>query len=386
MIDPVTFHVRDLLMQLEKAGAKEKTGLLTKLEQSIVAYEDALPEEYVGDERQALYNLTVAQGAAEESMGTKLGRRVVLGDLNPERRLLRSLEVSHPILSMDQTYYVHGDVSNVKEATAQIMKDEAPAIEFTARADFNPPTGYREATTDFLKLEPEAHAYMQREALNFPMWEGEEAATAINSAELIVEMKLFKLFNYMYPMLADSHDAQKLFMEMYDVSPGEPTLEWALSYPTKEHTFFPEHPLWVHVFEDDEDVAPVVWPEYTPVSVEGMAEVASARNGENATIRFLPHSKEQVALDAHYNHVFSQLPVEKRFVVPKEQILASIASLSAADKQKAEAAWGSLSVTQKQLARQAWAFEASPLLPAQNFVKSQEAIAKLEQRALSQKL
>ena len=378
--------MRDLILQLEKAPATQKSGLLLKLEQSIVAYEDSLPEEYSADEQQALYNVAVAQDAAVVSMGTKLGRRVVLGDLNPERRLIRSLDVSHPILSMDQTYYVHGDVTNVKEATGQILNDEAPAIDFSLRPDFNPPTGYREVSREFLKLEPETHAHLQREALNFPMWEGEEASHAINSAELIVEMKLFKLFNYMYPMLADSHDAQKLFMEMYDVSPGEPTLEWALSYPTKEHTFFPEHPLWVHVFEDDEEVAPVVWPEYTPVSVEGIAEVASARGGDSASIRFLPHSKEQVALDAHYNHVFSQMPVEKRFAAPKEQILASIAQLSPADKTKAEAAWSSLSITQKQLARQAWSFEASPLLPAQQFTKSQEAIAKLEQRALSQKL
>lgn len=380
LVDPVTFHVRDLLVQLEKAGDGEKSALLTKLEQSIVAFESGLPEMPSNEEQ---YGLAVAQSVAEQSLQAKLGRRVVMGDVAPERRLERSLEICHPMLKEEQTYYVHGDVTNLRDAAVQMVRDEAPAFEFTKRADFNPPTGYRALDRDTLKLEPETHVYAQKMALNFPMWEGAEASHAINGAELIAEMKLYKLFHYQYPMIGDSAEAQKVFMELYDVSPGEPTLEWALSYPTKEHTFHPEHPLWVNVFEDDEEVAPIVWPEYAPVIVEGLAEIASAYGSETSSIRFLPNSKETIASEAHYHHAFSSLPVDKRFNTPRSHILSAVKALSPADKQKAEAAWASLSPSQKQFARRAWDFEASPLYTAETYVKTQEAIHNLQQRALS---
>lgn len=388
LIDPVTFHVRDLLIQLEQAPSAQKAELLTKLEQSIVQFEDSLPEEYTEDEKASLVAIGLNQNNAELSMAMKagVGRGIKMGDLNPERRLERSLEINHPILSLDQTYYVHGDVSNIKEATAQIVKDEAPVVEFHPREDFNPPTVYRDLHHEGLQIEPETHTHVQNQMLNFPMWEGIESATAINSTELIVEMKLYKLFNYMYPMLGDSPSAQKLFLEMFDVSPGEPTLEWVLGYPTKEHTFFPEHPMWVHVFEDDEDVAPIVWPNYTPVAVEGTAEVSSAFGGDSATIKFLPHSKTAIASEAYLNFVLSRLPVEKRFSTPKDEVNKAIAALTAAEKSEAEKVWASLTAGQKALARDAAKFEASPVFTAAQFVKNQEALQKLEQRALSDKL
>lgn len=383
LIDPVTFQVRDLLIQLEKAPASAKSGLLKQLETSIVAYEQGLSNEFSEEEKAVFGDLARSQEAADASILHKLGRRPVLGDFNPERRLERSLDICHPILAEKQIYYVHGDVTNVKEATKAMMRDEAPTIEFTARADFNPPTGYLDITPEQLRVEPQVHRTLQASALDFPMWEGEDAARAINSAELIIEMKLFRLFNYAYPMLGDTKEGQDLFMEMYDVSPGEPTLEWALAYPTKEHTFYPEHPIVVQVFEDDEEIAPIIWPEYTPVSVVGVAEVSSSKGGDHATIRFLPHSKEQSSFDAHYNHVFSSLPVEKRFSVSQEQIEADIKKLSPSDKAKAEAAWDALSGSQRQLARQAWTFEATPTFSG---AQLGEAVAKLNKAALSDKL
>lgn len=386
LIDPVTFHVRDLLIQLEKASSGEKANLLKQLESTIVAFESGLPEEFSAEEKASFFGLVTAQEAAENKMTYQLNRRVVMGDLNPERRLERSLDIHHPILKLDQTFYVHGDVTNVKAATSQMLRDEAPTVEFTARPDFNPPTGYRDFTPETAHIEPEIARQIQGAALNFPTWEGKEVASAINSAELILEMKLYKFFTYMYPQLAGSREAQKLFMEMYDVSPGEPTLEWALSYPCKEHTFHPEHPLWVQVFEDDEEVAPIVWPEYTPVSVEGLAEVASARGGEHATIRYLPHSKEQTALDAHYNHVFASIPVEKRFGVDRDTILADADKLSAGDKQKAESAWAALTGPQRTAARESWKFEATANFNGAQFLKSHETVQKLQAAAAASKL
>lgn len=381
LIDPVTFHVRDLLVQLEKAPDADKSALLTKLEQSIVAFEQGLPE-IPGTEAEQ-YAWATAQLRAEKNIGKLLGRRAVMGDIAPERRLERGLEICHPMLANEQTYYVHGDVTNLKSASMQMLKDEAPTFEFTKRADFNPPTGYRPLDAAHLAVEPETAEFARREALNFPLWEGEQAARAINSYELIAEMKLYKLFHYQYPMIGDSEEAQKLFMELYDVSPGEPTLEWTLSYPTKEHTFFPEHPLWVQVFEDDEEVAPIVWPEYTPVVVEGLAEVSSALGAESASIRFLPHSKEAIAQEAHYNLAFSAIPVEKRFNTPRQQVVAAAQALSAADKQKAEAAWAALTPSQKQFARRAWDFEANPIYTAESYVKTQDAIQNLQQKVLA---
>jgi hypothetical protein len=385
LIDPVTFHVRDLLIQLEQAPSAQKADLLTKLEQSIVQFEDSLPEEYTEEEKNHLLRIGIAQQSAEISMQmkAKVGRVIKMGDLNPERRLERSLEISHPILDLEQTYYVHGDVTNVREATGQIIKDEAPVVEFHPREDFNPPTTYRDLNYEQQQIEPETHNHMQKQALNFPMWEGIEASSAINSHELLVEMKLYKLFNYMYPMLGDSPSAQKLFQEMFDISPGEPTLEWVLGYPTKEHTFFPEHPMWVHVFEDDEDVPAIVWPNYTPVAVEGAAEITSAFGGDSATIRFLPHAKEFAAQEAHLNFVLSRLPVEKRFSTPRDEINKAISSLSAAEKTEAEKVWASYTPQQKALARDAAKFEPTPAVSAAQFVKNQEALQKLEQRALS---
>lgn len=385
LIDPVTFHVRDLLIQLEQAPANQKGDLLNKLEQAIVQFEDSLPEQYSEEEKAKLVSIGFNQNNAELSMAMKagVGRSIKMGDLNPERRLERSLEINHPLLDVEQTYYVHGDIANLKEATGQIVKDEAPLVDFHPRPDFNPPTVYRDLDYAGLQIEPETLQHVQNQALNFPMWEGIEAKSAINSTELIVEMKLYKLFNYMYPMLADTPTGQKAFMEMFDVSPGEPTLEWVLGYPTKEHTFFPEHPMWVHVFEDDEDVAPIVWPNYSPVAVEGTAEVSSAYGGEHATVKFLPHNKESVAAEAHLNFVLSRLPVEKRFATPKDEIAKAIASLSAADKQEAEKVWAAFTPAQKSLARDAAQFQASPAVTAAQFVKNQEALLKLEQRALS---
>lgn len=387
LIDPVAFHVRDLMIQLEKAPSAERPTLLSKLHESIVSFEDAEEAAEMSAEEEAnQYRLAIAQNMATKSLTHKIGRRVVVGDLVPERRLERSLENHHPILDEERVLYVHGDVTNVKEATSQMLRDEAPTIEFTARADFNPPTGYRELGPEQLAIEPAIHREIQSAALDFPTWEGEEVGAAINSAELILEMKLFKFFNYIYPMFSDSTEGQKLFMEMYDISPGEPTLEWALSYPCKEHTFHPEHPLWVQVFEDDEDVLPIIWPEYTPVSVEGLAEISSAHMGEHATIRYLPHAKEQIANDAYYNHVFSSLPVEKRFGVSRESILASVEKLSAADKQKAESAWQALSGAQRAAARDTWTFQETPSFTGAQFLKSQESLQKLQNAVSSTKL
>lgn len=388
LIDPVTFHVRDLLIALDKAPSGGRAALLEKLEETIDDFETNEAEDFTPEEEAGLYGVAVAQDAAELSMKIKMGlnRKVVMGDLTPERRLERGLEISHPILDLDQVRYMHGDVTNVKEAAKQIAADQAPTVEFVARDNFNPPTGYRPLDAHQLELEPETAKFAQKAALNFPLWEGIEAASAINSGELIVEMKLFKLFNHTYPMLSDSKEAQELFMEMYDVSPGEPTLEWALSYPATEHTFFPEHPLWIHVFEDDEDFAPVVWPDYAPIYLEGAAEVSSAKNTGTATVRFLPQTAEQIAAEAHYNFAFAALPAEKRFTTPQAEVKKAAAALSADDKKKAEAAWAALSGADRSVARTSWTFEPNPEFTAANFVANQEALSKLQQRALSQKL
>jgi hypothetical protein len=378
LIDPSTFHVRDLFIQLQQAPEEKKESLMAELCQAVDAYHD-LNKEYTDAETENLYGMAIAQGAADKKIEKVLGRRVVLGDMVPEQRLLRGeLEVSHPMLDDTQTMYVHGDVTNLMHVMKQIGNDEPPTIEFQARADFNPPTGYRDLDADALKLHPETHAYVQREALNFPMWEGEEAASAVNGAELIAEMKMYKLFHYAYPMIGDTEEAQNMFLEMYDVSPGEPTLEWALSYPTKEHTFFPEHPLWVRVFEDDEEVAPVVWPEYRPFFIQGLAEVSSSSRGDTATIRFLPHTKEHIAAEAHYHHVFSSLPVDKRFNSLSDDITSQAKSLSNADKQKAEAAWAALSPSQKEFAKRSWTFEASPLLTGQEYIDIEKEVLQRE--------
>lgn len=356
LIDPVSFHVRDLMVQLKSAPTDSKGKILADLQKSMTAFEDAEGEEYTDSEKQALVGLAWAQDAAVRSMSMKLGldRDVTLGDLNPERRLQAgALEVHHPILSTNPTFYVHGDITNLSESVNKLLMDEHPNVQFEPRADFNPPTAYRELTAEHLAAEPTVHKELQEAALNFPMWEGQKAASAINSAELIVEMKLYKLFNYMFPALSDSAEAQALFMETFDVSPGEPTLEWALSYPTKEHTFFPEHPLWVNVFEDDEEVPAIQWPSYNPIVVEGPAEISSAPGGHSVSVKFFD-APEAIAAEAHFHAAFNKLSADAKATLTMQGAADAIKALSASEKSAAEAEWAKLDSRKRQAIRQSW--------------------------------
>lgn len=198
------------------------------------------------------------QNRAHESLSHKIGRIFKQGDLFPERRLVAgALDVHHPLLEEERTVYLHGENTEPDLVT----DDKYPTVTFTPKDNFNPPTHFRPLTSEQLEENPELKKELQVAALDFAYFEGEDVIKPINASETVVNMKLWKFFKYLIPELYSSPEQRQNFLEHFDISPGELTLEWTLSFPPKEHTFL-EFPLWTHVYEIDEETDPVMWPYY----------------------------------------------------------------------------------------------------------------------------
>jgi len=73
------------------------------------------------------------------------------------------------------------------------------------------------------------------------------------SVEQVIQWKLSGLAEHYGLNLANSMDLLKfnLFMEKFEISPGETTLEWVLTFPPNEHTF---EELPIFKIPSDEDV------------------------------------------------------------------------------------------------------------------------------------
>lgn len=219
------------------------------------------PSEFTAQEKLSLdegFFARQKQKWAVNRLSKKLGRYIKPGDLHPENRLIAgALDVHHPLLQDERVHYFHGEASEVDI----LSDDKYPLIKFTPKDDFNPPSHLRLSNREALSENPELLKELQVNALDFSYFEGSDVANPINAAEKIVELKLWKLFKYLIPELDSDPEKRRHFIENYDLSPGEFTLEWCLSFPPKEHTFL-EYPMWVQVYEIDEVDPPVMWPYY----------------------------------------------------------------------------------------------------------------------------
>jgi len=186
--------------------------------------------------------------AASRMLG--LGRAIKKGDLNPELRLAGLVPSSHFLLDRDARLHVAGNFTAQGENS----------VEFTTR-EFNAPTQFRVPEKPFTD-HPTLSKNFQKTVVDFPTFESEGKALPNNPRELVVDMKIWKLFNYVFPNLTTPMD-RLAFMEVYDISPGERTLEWTQSFPPPEHTFV-EAPIIKEAEEPSEDGKhlPASWPKH----------------------------------------------------------------------------------------------------------------------------
>jgi len=216
---------------------------------------------------------------AAVSVSKKLGREVTPGDINPEKRLeFGGVQTIHPLLQADPKIYIPGEFKNLPNTLplnrAELEKDPSKLaaavdsvssklekVEFTP-THFNPPGLAREVSEEDAARMGVLDD-VKRASLDFTMYEGPQAKVARNASELVIQLKLWKFWNYIFPYLTTEAD-RKNFMEQFDVSPGERTLEWTLSWPPPDHTFievpiFKENSDPAHAQTADETVA---WPRY----------------------------------------------------------------------------------------------------------------------------
>lgn len=204
------------------------------------------------------------QKHASNKLSEALGRFFKPGDVHPEKRLeAGSLDVYHPLLEKERSVYLYGESSE-----PDMFADEKyPVVKFTPKDHFNPPNHWRPIPDDFRKENPKLIKDLQVAALDFSYFEGEEVGNPISAGEHIVKMKMWKLYNYLIPQVGKNPEQKKNFLNHFDISPGEMTLEWCLSFPPQEHTFL-EYPMWTAVYEVDEVDPPVMWPYYHVRTIE----------------------------------------------------------------------------------------------------------------------
>jgi hypothetical protein len=216
---------------------------------------------------------------AAYSVSKKLGRSVTAGDIYPEKRLeFGAIPTIHPLLQADPKIYVPGEFKNLPNTLplnrAELDKDPSKLsaavdsvssklekVEFTP-THFNPPGLARKATEEEMARLGVLND-VKKATLDFAAYEGPQAKVARNASELVIQLKLWKFWNYIFPYLTTEAD-RKGFMEQFDVSPGERTLEWTLAWPPPDHTFI-EVPIFkessdpAHISTPDENVS---WPRY----------------------------------------------------------------------------------------------------------------------------
>ncbi|XP_049851624.1 uncharacterized protein LOC126326523 [Schistocerca gregaria] len=326
LLAPLSLRLRDLILKWMDAPKDEKYGLAEEMREIVRGFyadkdekvllaegeedqekrENAFLDEGEEDQEKR-ENALLAEdednqqkrAKASESISRKLGREVREADFSIERRMSSSgTDSCHPLLRSNPTYYIHGQVSNLEDLLGQIRENKVATVEWQKLDHFNPPTQYRPLSDSLLKANTKLREDLQIAALDFPAWEGGHAKEYLNSSEMFIQLKLWKLFNYIYPKMAQDEISQREFMEMFDVSPGEATLEWTLSYPPKEHTFYPEHPLWVHPYEDDEDEIAIFWPPYEPITLYGETRVTSSSEGAAGAEEEPSHHPESKSDDA----------------------------------------------------------------------------------------
>lgn len=205
--------------------------------------------------------------AAADSVSKMLGRAVTPGDVDPTLRLQwGGVPTIHPMLKPDPKVYIAGDFKNLPNtlplnrsdldkdpskltAAVDSVSSKLEKLEFTP-TDFNPPALSRTVPVEQL-IKDGIYEEVQYYGLNFPAYEGEQAKIPQNPGELVIQLKLWKFWNYIFPFLSAEAD-RKAFMDQYDVSPGERTLEWTLSWPPPAHTF-----LEVPIIKESADPAHV---------------------------------------------------------------------------------------------------------------------------------
>jgi hypothetical protein len=227
------------------------------------------------------------QYRAADSIGKKLGRRAKVGDIFPEKRLqafAEHAESTHPFLQADRKVFIYGEFNNLPQASthgkAELEADPAQIkntaagiaesfknLEFTP-TDFNPPTHFRPIPEKVMAEREDIRKFAHKSLLNFANFEGPDAARPANSAEQVIMMKLWKLFHITYPYL-NTKVKQDSFLEQFDVSPGERTLDWTLSFPPPDHTFIEvpiikEAPDEVHGAISETSDEHVAWPRHRP--------------------------------------------------------------------------------------------------------------------------
>jgi len=156
---------------------------------------------------------------------------------------------------------------------------------------------------------------VKKYSLNFPDFEGDQAKVPRNASELVIQLKLWKFWNYIFPFLTNEAD-RRSFMEQFDVSPGERTLEWTLAWPPPDHTFI-EVPIYkessdpAHAQTADETVA---WPRYRVWSDRVFeAEVETKQHHgheemELKNIKAVPLTPSQQQLADQIKQLEAQLP------------------------------------------------------------------------------
>jgi hypothetical protein len=154
------------------------------------------------------------QYRASESISAKLGRRVKIGDIFPEKRLQafsEFAESTHPLLQANRKIFLYGEFNNLPQSSpqgkAELEADPSKVksvatnvaeslknLEFTP-TDFNPPTHFRPIPEKVMQERPDIRKFAQQALLNFAIFEGDDAKRPINAAEHVIMMKLWKLFN-----------------------------------------------------------------------------------------------------------------------------------------------------------------------------------------------
>jgi len=253
-----------------------------------------------------------------------LNRELKLGDIRPELRLAGLVPSTHPLVAQNHSVHFAGNFVNMFEVNLQALSPHLDAIasriadpqkkqrfidtfkkweesfqkldksstaaiekfraevkstltqlqadgsleglpirlddtlEFATR-EFNAPTTWR-FPTKAQEKHPLLKETMQKATVSFAKHEQDNPLHPSHPLELLIDMKLWRLFNAIYPNLKDL-ESRKWFMEMYDISPGERTLEWTQSFPPPAHTFV-ETPIIKEAEEPAEDGSyqPVQWP------------------------------------------------------------------------------------------------------------------------------
>lgn len=295
-------------------------------------------------------NAFFLQRVAGDSISRKLNRRVRFADFDIESRFrANSVRTCNPLLEPNPRTYFHGRIEDV----SRYFTDAE--LSFRQMHHFNPPGIYRPLSAERLKSSETLSRTVAFEGLNFPNWE-ESASYPRNAAETLVSFKLWRLYNVLYPELSHSEERQLMFGEMFDISPGELTIEWSMSYPMQEHTFTEESPMWVRPWEDDSVGESVMWPKYDPRVIRGKARVVS-NDGSLIRLKFEPPSQEDDLKSAIKAYLLDRANLREyqdldftemmKTLTPADVLLAreKWSNMSPEDRREVEDFWSSSTVT-----------------------------------------